>query len=212
MNLSNLVIFEACRASKGCPNACLSVEESVAALEKLAVDEMLNKRLRDRVVGPVLYHHTFRIALSGCPNSCSQPQIKDISIQGQIIPQIDEDNCNGCGSCSEVCPDKAIDVSTGTAVIDRKNCLNCGLCIKECQVNGMTAGEVGFKVSIGGKLGRRPQFAQEFDPLVDKNEIVTTVANIITKYLDRAGAEERMADLVNRIDAKQLFIPGGNSN
>lgn len=29
----------------------------------------------------------FQVAIAGCPNSCSQPQIKDFGLQGQVIPE-----------------------------------------------------------------------------------------------------------------------------
>ena len=40
--------------------------------------------------------------------------------------------CMGLGSCVSVCPEKAIRVKDGAAVVDRRLCLGCGLCAKAC--------------------------------------------------------------------------------
>ena len=38
------------------------------------------------------------------------------------------DNCIGCGSCLDVCPQSCIDLSVTPAVIRQENCLHCGNC------------------------------------------------------------------------------------
>ena len=43
--------------------------------------------------------------------------------------------CVGFGSCAEVCPENAIKVVDGVAVIDRRKCVACGLCAKACPKN-----------------------------------------------------------------------------
>lgn len=40
--------------------------------------------------------------------------------------------CHGYGSCAEVCPQNAIRVSEGVAVVDKEACVGCGLCTKAC--------------------------------------------------------------------------------
>ena len=40
--------------------------------------------------------------------------------------------CMGFGSCQEVCPQKAIVVKNGVAVVNRQKCVACGLCVKTC--------------------------------------------------------------------------------
>ncbi len=43
--------------------------------------------------------------------------------------------CIGFGSCAEVCPENAIKVVDGVAVVDRRKCVGCGLCAKACPKN-----------------------------------------------------------------------------
>lgn len=40
--------------------------------------------------------------------------------------------CLGFGSCAEVCPEQAISVVNGVAVVNRNRCVSCGLCVKTC--------------------------------------------------------------------------------
>ncbi|MBO7663114.1 MAG: RnfABCDGE type electron transport complex subunit B [Clostridia bacterium] len=40
--------------------------------------------------------------------------------------------CLGFGSCAEVCPENAIVVKDGVAVVNRNRCVGCGLCTKTC--------------------------------------------------------------------------------
>ena len=47
------------------------------------------------------------------------------------------DNCIGCGSCLEVCPQQCIDVSKTPAVIHQENCLHCGNCKYVCPVGAV---------------------------------------------------------------------------
>ena len=43
--------------------------------------------------------------------------------------------CLGFGSCQSVCPEQAIRVVDGVAVVDRARCIGCGLCAKACPRN-----------------------------------------------------------------------------
>lgn len=40
--------------------------------------------------------------------------------------------CLGLGSCVTACPQNAIKVVNGVAVVDRRACVGCGLCVKAC--------------------------------------------------------------------------------
>lgn len=40
--------------------------------------------------------------------------------------------CLGFGSCATVCPQDAIRVLDGVAMVNRKKCVGCGLCVKAC--------------------------------------------------------------------------------
>jgi dihydropyrimidine dehydrogenase (NAD+) subunit PreA len=45
---------------------------------------------------------------------------------------IDEDKCNGCGSCEKVGSCRAIKIIEKKAVVDKEKCEGCGLCKSIC--------------------------------------------------------------------------------
>lgn len=64
-----------------------------------------------------------------------------------FIPAIDEENCNGCGKCVNVCPVEAMTLVSANsnskpkvkkARLNEDICLGCGLCVKVCDKNTIT--------------------------------------------------------------------------
>lgn len=55
-------------------------------------------------------------------------------LSGIAIAECDY-GCLGYGSCAAVCPEQAIVVVDGVAVVDRNKCVGCGLCAKACPKN-----------------------------------------------------------------------------
>ncbi|WP_347563000.1 hypothetical protein [Eubacterium sp. BIOML-A1] len=41
----------------------------------------------------------FKIAAGGCPNNCVKPDLNDLGIIGQRVPQIDFEKCRDCNKC-----------------------------------------------------------------------------------------------------------------
>ena len=61
-----------------------------------------------------------------------------------FLPEIDIQECNGCGKCVEVCPVEAMTLVSANnpvkihkkkAVLNADICLGCGLCVRACQKN-----------------------------------------------------------------------------
>ena len=46
--------------------------------------------------------------------------------------KVEEDKCVGCGVCIDACPEGAISMIAGKAVIDEGLCVNCGKCVRAC--------------------------------------------------------------------------------
>jgi len=57
---------------------------------------------------------------------------KGKTVQGNILLRVRKDLCLGCGLCAEICPRKAISLSSGLGQIDQSRCHHCGLCLDVC--------------------------------------------------------------------------------
>ena len=83
--------------------------------------------------------HKFKIAVGGCPNNCVKPDLNDLGIIGQMVPNFDPEECNGCKKCgvAQVCPMGAAKLEDGELSIDKDVCNNCGRCIDKCYFDAM---------------------------------------------------------------------------
>ncbi len=45
---------------------------------------------------------------------------------------VDGNKCTGCEKCVDVCPQRAISMVNGKAVIDGNRCTDCGACAQVC--------------------------------------------------------------------------------
>lgn len=181
-----------------CPNCLFELDLLEDEFEKVIGDLKINERLAARVnSSKPMHNQLFRLALAGCPNACSQPQIKDFSVVGQVIPKTSE-SCNGCGACTKVCPEKAISIKNQKAAINRKLCLNCGQCIRFCQPEAMQVSKSGFQVLAGGKLGRHPRLASKLIELTNTVGAVKSLQMCLVLLLNEGQPGERFGDIIER--------------
>jgi dissimilatory sulfite reductase (desulfoviridin) alpha/beta subunit len=168
-----------------------------ARLEQLLKEADLLEFLRQHVKGDLKYHHEFRVTISDCPNACSQPQIKDIGIVGASEPVICDEACTLCGACVDVCRDHAVclDTAKEMPVIDRARCMQCGLCAKGCPTGTITDGQKGFRIMLGGKLGRHPRLGEELPGLFTEEEVLVIVKKCIDYYKTGSRNGARFAEL-----------------
>jgi NAD-dependent dihydropyrimidine dehydrogenase PreA subunit len=50
---------------------------------------------------------------------------------------IDNVKCTGCGYCVDICPQQAIAIDSGVAVINQDLCVECGTCAEVCPVGAI---------------------------------------------------------------------------
>ncbi len=189
--------IEACFGQAGCPNRAVSGETLLEKIEELFKAEKLLDFLRRNVNGKLKYHHEFRVSISDCPNACSQPQIKDIGILGGVLPQVTDVPCSLCGACEESCRENAVAVNaeTRTPVIDLSRCLRCGKCVEGCPTGTILEKEKGFRIQLGGKLGRHPRLASEIPGLFSEDEVVEVVKKCIAFYKSRSKNGRRFSEI-----------------
>jgi anaerobic sulfite reductase subunit C len=196
--------IDTCFGPNGCPNPANTCEALVKKIDSILENADLLNFLKKQVKGDLKYHHEFRVTLAECPNACSQPQIKDIGIIGAVIPEVTNKICTGCGTCVDACIEKSITLAAreNIPVIDHERCLKCGKCIQACPSETIAARQKGFRVQLGGKLGRHPRLAVELEGIFSENEVLRLVKTCIDYYKEHSRHGERFAEIFDPIDFK----------
>lgn len=192
-----------CLGSGGCPNRVAHCDELVRRLEQVLERSNLLTSLKERVGESLKFHHELRVSIAECPNACSQPQIKDIGIIRAVKPTITGAVCFHCGKCVEVCPDKAI-ILDETVGIDPYRCMNCGKCIRNCPTGTIGEAEKGYRVLLGGKLGRNPRLARELLGILGEPEVLCIVDACITLFKKKSWRGKRFAEILNDAEIDHL--------
>jgi dissimilatory sulfite reductase (desulfoviridin) alpha/beta subunit len=146
--------------------------------------------------------HKFKIAVGGCPNNCVKPELNDIGIIGQKIPNFMEDNCNGCKKCTivEKCPVDAAKVVDGILEIDADKCNHCGLCIGKCAFDAIPDGKPSYKIYLGGRWGKKIVHGRAINKLfADKEAALAVVEKVILLYREQGKTGERFAQTIERL-------------
>jgi anaerobic sulfite reductase subunit C len=198
--------LETCFGAGGCPNPALDSHRLLEKLEAVLKEANFRSFLEERVKGRLKHHHEFRVAVSDCPNACSQPQIKDIGIIGANEPSVTEKPCSLCRACEEACIEDAVLLreSEEIPVIDYDRCVRCGRCIRLCPTGTIDTRAKGYRILLGGKLGRHPRLAQEIPEIFGEDEVVTILKKCIDYYKQKSHHGERFAEILKNLS--ELYI------
>ena len=197
---------ESCFGPSGCPNRAVADDELARELVETLESCNLREFLRKRVEGPLRMHHEFRVSVSDCPNACSRPQIVDVGLIGAIRPHTSDDPCSRCGSCVEICKENAISLpeESGPPIFNLDSCVNCCQCIRVCPAGALQEHERGYRILLGGKLGRHPQLGIELPGIFSKDQAIRVV-DICVQYFQKHNRKgERFGEIINRIGVAPL--------
>ncbi|WP_083823982.1 4Fe-4S binding protein [Desulfosporosinus sp. OT] len=186
--------LEHCRPN--CPKAARDWHNLYDELEIKLTELNLLQILQDKF-RPVLNHHLPKVCLAGCPNGCSQPNIKDFGISGYVTPRITDAQCSVCKACERTCLEEAITCQPNGITIDNTRCISCGDCLRVCPSGTLIPGESGWSLRLGGRVGRHPQFAKFAGQVPTDEEVVTWISDIMSGYIKDAGPQERLTHYLN---------------
>lgn len=146
--------------------------------------------------------HKFKIAVGGCPNNCVKPDLNDLGVIGQRVPEINLEKCKGCKVCQvqNNCPIKAAKLSDGKIRIDLEGCNHCGRCIGKCPFGAVNEAAAGYKIYIGGRWGKKVAEGRALDKIfTSQEEVVDVVERAILFFRDEGISGERFADTIARL-------------
>ena len=197
---------ETCFGPSGCPNRAIVSDRLLEQIESLLNKEDLLGFLKAHVQGDLKFHHEFRVTLADCPNACSQPQIKDIGIIGACSPELTEEKCSQCEACVEACREDAITLNPEDECpqIDYAKCLHCGKCMQVCPTGTIVEGTKGYRVQLGGKLGRHPRLAKELPGIYSEQQVLEIVKDCLKFYKHTSKRGERFGQILKSSDFDKI--------
>lgn len=146
--------------------------------------------------------HKFKIAVGGCPNNCVKPNLNDLGIIGQRVPEIDLSKCRGCKNCQVAnnCPIRVANLEEGKIKIDADACNHCGRCISKCPFGALNESLVGYKVYIGGRWGKKVAEGRPLEKIfASEEEVIEVTERAILFFRDEGLSGERFADTIARL-------------
>ena len=150
----------------------------------------------------VLLPHKFKIAVGGCPNNCVKPDLNDLGVIGQRIPEPDLEKCRGCKKCqiAENCPIKIAKVEDGKLRIDPNACNHCGRCIGRCPFHAVESYTGGYRIYIGGRWGKKVAQGRYLEKVfTDKEEMMNVIEKAILLFREQGITGERFSDTIARL-------------
>ncbi|MDE7323453.1 MAG: FAD-dependent oxidoreductase [Lachnospiraceae bacterium] len=146
--------------------------------------------------------HKFKIAVGGCPNNCVKPDLNDLGIVGQRVPEIDLSKCRGCKVCQveKGCPIHVAQMEDGKIKIDSGSCNHCGRCVGKCPFGAVNESASGYRIYVGGRWGKKVAQGHMLDKIfTSEDEVVEMAERAILFFRDEGLSGERFADTIDRL-------------
>lgn len=181
--------------------SCKGTTCQYGLIDTFALSEEIHERFYHGY-NAVKLPHKFKIAVGGCPNNCVKPDLNDLGIIGQKIPQISLEKCRGCKVCQveNVCPIRVAKMEDGKISIDENACNHCGRCVGKCPFKAVEDSITGYRIYIGGRWGKKVAQGRYLDKVfTDKDEVLDIVEKAILLFREQGVTGERFADTVARL-------------
>ena len=119
---------------------------------------------------------------------------------------VTDKTCTNCNACVTVCKENAIflDKESEKPRIAFDGCLMCGQCIKACPNGTLMAETHGFRVQLGGRLGRHPRLAMEIPGIHGEEKVLAIVKKSILFFKEKSLHGERFSHLLTKEDFKKM--------
>lgn len=181
--------------------SCKGTTCQYGLIDTFALSEEIHKRFYEGM-HDLMLPHKFKIAVGGCPNNCVKPDLNDIGIIGQRVPQVDLEKCRGCKSCQieKVCPMQAAKMQNGAISIDTNLCNHCGHCHQKCPFQAFDEPKNGYRIYLGGRWGKKIAIGRPLTPVfTSKEEVFSVLERAVFLFHDKGLAGERFSDTIQRL-------------
>ncbi len=146
--------------------------------------------------------HKFKIAVGGCPNNCVKPDLNDLGIVGQRIPDINYELCRGCKRCAveAACPIHVAKMVDGKITVPQDACNHCGRCVGKCPFKAFQDYTTGYRVYLGGRWGKHVAQGRPLEQIfTSEEEVLSVVEKAILLFREQGITGERFSDTVARL-------------
>jgi len=204
--------------------SCKGTTCQYGLIDTFALSEEIHERFYHGY-GQMKLPHKFKIAVGGCPNNCLKPDLNDVGIIGQRVPQVDLEKCRGCKVCQieKNCPIGAAKLvrenpvaaeagcgqsnvskvnadEAGKIVIDETACNHCGRCVGKCPFGAVENYVNGYRICIGGRWGKKMAQGHYLNKIfTDKEEVLDIVERALLLFKEQGIAGERFTDTIARL-------------
>ena len=181
--------------------SCKGTTCQYGLIDTFALSEEIHERFSHGYAG-VKLPHKFKIAVGGCPNNCVKPDLNDLGVIGQKVPEIDLDKCRGCKVCQieKTCPINVPVLKDGKLVIDDTACNHCGRCVGKCPFKAVEGFTSGYRIYIGGRWGKKVAHGRYLDKVfTEKEEVLNVIEKAILLFREQGITGERFADTIARL-------------
>jgi dissimilatory sulfite reductase (desulfoviridin) alpha/beta subunit len=193
-----------CRAgTSGCPMAVIDVKAVAEKLAEVIDDPEIKRSLTERLAKPFNFHSQFCAAVTGCPNACAQPQIRDFAVTGRARIGFVESLCTECGLCEAACKEGALTLVDGKPRIDPLRCVGCSDCVRACQSDALSVTGRTHEVIAGGKLGRHARLAEPVGEFDVPDDVAACLGRAIHLLLILGAKGERLGALLERLSNEE---------
>ncbi len=182
-----------CGGGNACPGIASSGFILTDRLNELAYELADTYPIPDRSAGE---HQRFSVSVSFCPNACSRPQIADVGVIGAVSIGLKDELCGGCGACEAACRERAIELDGRTKPLINGRCLFCGECLRACPFDALFPAATGYRVLLGGKLGRHPRLGVELPGLRSEREVIDIISRAYRVFMSYDG-QVRLGHILN---------------
>jgi Fe-S-cluster-containing hydrogenase component 2 len=180
-----------------------ALKDMMRSVKSIMEEENLTEIMANLSTGVLHGASRFNVGMTGCPNCCVSPYMKDFGIIMQHRVAITDAECTQCGNCLKMCFDKSIQLTDKGPVINRTTCAQCELCARDCPTGKLVVNERGFRVIAGGTGGRYPSLAVTVEDFTSEARVQTLLRNAIAKLRD-AQPGETLKSIIDRKGVEAL--------